>query len=744
MALRQFDEFDENEDLERAARRMQELRAAIEEANYRYHVLDSPTISDAEYDRLLHELIALERRFPELITPDSPTQRVGAGPAAGFRPHEHRMPMLSLDNAFSVEQLREFDARVHRGLRLAAEEPIAYVCEMKIDGLAVSLTYENRRLVVGATRGDGSRGEEVTANLRTIRSIPMQLRPAAPAGLLEVRGEVYLTHEEFRKVNAERAAQEQPLFANPRNAAAGSLRQLDSSITARRRLQAFFYGIGAFEGEPPRSQWELLEGLSEWGLRTNPHRDRCSDIEAVIAFCNDWEQRRSTLPYEIDGVVVKVDSRALQQSLGATSRGPRWAVAYKYPATEATTKITAIHVQVGRTGALTPVAIMEPVVVGGVTVSRATLHNEDEIRRKDVRIGDTVVIRRAGEVIPEVVSVILDARTEDEQPFAMPTSCPICGADVERAEGEAVARCVGIACPAQLLEHLRHFGSRAAMDIDGLGPAHVEQLVAKEFVRDPADLYFLTLEQLLTLERLAERSAGNLLAAIANSKSRPLARLIFALGIRHVGEHVARLLAAHFGSMAALQVATEEELAQVAGIGPQIAASVARFFRQSGTEAVLAKLREAGVRAAGDPSAPCSRLPSSTGGTTPLPEAERGESTHVLQGSPSPSRGGGRGEGSSTPQPFAGMTFVFTGAMEMPRLEAEEAVRELGGTASGSVSQRTRYVVAGEKAGSKLARAEQLGVEVISEERFRELLREAGYGNNTMPHEAGRPQTPPE
>jgi DNA ligase (NAD+) len=672
------------QDEERAAARAAALRRQLEEANYRYHALDAPTISDAEYDRLLRELIEIEEQYPELRDPSSPTQRVGAAPSSAFRAHVHRVPMLSLGNSFSLEELREFDARVKRMLRLGADAAVAYVCELKIDGLAVSMTYAEGRLVVGATRGDGTQGEDVTPNLRTIRSIPLSLRDGAPSGRVEVRGEVYLTHDEFQAVNQEREAEGLPLFANPRNAAAGSLRQLDSSITARRRLQAFFYGLGESPVTPP-SQWELIRTLGEWGFRTNPHRRLCASIDEVIPFCDEWQTERAALPYEIDGVVVKVNERALQEELGAVSRSPRWATAYKYPAAEATTRIQAIQVQVGRTGALTPVAIMDPVVVAGVTVTRATLHNEDEIRRKDIRVGDTVVIRRAGEVIPEVVAVLTEKRTGAETPFVMPTKCPVCGADVERGDGEAVARCVGIACPAQVQERLRHFASRGAMDIDGLGPAHVEQLVKLGFVHDPADLYALTKEQLLTLERLAERSAQNLLDAIDRSRSRPLARLLFGLGIRHVGEHVARLLAEHFGSIERLRAASEEQLAAVPGVGPQIAASVARFFRQEETTAALEKLKAAGV------------LPEAAG------EHEQGE------------------------RPFAGMTFVFTGGLEtMTRPEAEEAVRARGGVASGSVSKKTRYVVAGEGGGSKLARAQELGVPVISEAEFREMLEGAG------------------
>lgn len=705
--------------LEEAQARAVELREQINYHNYRYHVLDSPEISDAEYDRLMAELIELETAFPELVTADSPTQRVGAAPLSAFASHRHRVPMLSLANCFSTEELRRFDDRVHRFLKLAPEEPVEYVSELKIDGLAVSLTYEEGRFTVGATRGDGTTGEDVTQNLRTIRELPLQLQPGdgrrqtgvkspvpeasangggdprhdqlpSPASRLpafvEVRGEVYLTHAEFEKVNREREERGEPAFANPRNAAAGSLRQLHPSITARRRLHLFTYGVGACEGCVLTTQWELLELLSAWGFRTNPTRRLCASIDDAIQFCDEWESRRTRLPYDIDGVVVKVNDFALQERLGAVSRSPRWAIAYKYQPSQATTKIERIIIQVGRTGALTPVAEMTPVEVSGVTVSRATLHNEDEIRRKDIRVGDTVVIQRAGEVIPEVVRVVTEARDGDELPFEMPTRCPICGADVERPEGEAVARCVGIACPAQLERRILHFASRGAMDIDGLGPAQVEQLVATGLVHDPADLYFLTREQLLGLDRLADKSAQNLLDAIQRSKGRPLSRLVFGLGVRHVGETVARLLAEHFGSLEALEQADEAALASVPGVGPEIAASVARFFRQDETKEVLRKLRQAGVE--------------------PPPEPPR----------PRPST-----------SPFAGKTVVFTGTLTgLTRAEAEEVVRNLGGKTAGSVSKSTGLVVAGEDAGSKRAKAEELGVTVISEEVFRAMLEASG------------------
>jgi DNA ligase (NAD+) len=670
--------------LEDAQARAEQLRREIEKHNYAYYVLDQPTVSDASYDALMRELTEIETAYPELVTPDSPTQRVGAAPSDAFAPHTHRAPMLSLGNAFSLGELREFDARVKRHLHLPADQAVAYVAELKIDGLAVSLTYRGRRLAVGATRGDGFTGEDVTPNLRTLRGLPLWLQDAAPEGEVEVRGEVFLSHQEFRRINAEREERGEPVYANPRNSAAGSLRQLDSGVTAKRRLQYFAYALGYIGGPSPETQAELLQNLRDWGFRTNPFSRLCEDIDCVIAFCEEWKDKRSALDYDMDGVVVKVNSIAMQHDLGYVSRSPRWAIAYKYPAEQAKTVIREIKVQVGRTGALTPVAIMDPVEVSGVVVTRATLHNEDEIRRKDIRVGDEVIIQRAGEVIPEVVEVVTDARDGDELPFEFPRVCPVCGAEVERPEGEAVARCVGIACPAQLAARVRHWASRGAMDIEGLGPAQIEQLLEKEYVRDPADLYSLTREQVLSLERLAEKSAQNLLNAIEASKGRPLPRLIFALGIRHVGETVARLLAECFGCIDRLAAAGMEELSAVQGIGPQIADSIHRFFRQEETAAVLEKLRSAGV----------------------LPE--------------------GRERSEARSQAFAGMSFVFTGSLEtMQRSEAEAKVRQLGGAAGSSVTKSTTHVVAGEKAGSKLEKARQLGIPVLSEQEFGTMLEQA-------------------
>jgi len=661
---------------------MAELRRLLNYHNYRYYVLDSPEISDEEYDRLFRELQDLEAAYPDLVTPDSPTQRVGAAPLEAFATHTHREPMLSLSNAFSEDELRAFDTRIKRMLGLGEHDRIVYVAELKIDGLAVSLTYEDGLLTKGATRGDGYTGEDITTNLRTIRSIPLRLHaPPTPPRVVEVRGEVYMTHAEFAAVNEERANAGEPTFANPRNAAAGSVRQLDPRITARRRLQSLMYAMGYVENGRPDTHWRLLETLRDWGFRVSPHSRLCHSMDEVVDFVREWETRREELDFDIDGVVVKVNSIAMQDELGYVSRSPRWAIAYKYPPTQATTVIREIRVQVGRTGALTPVAIMDPVPLAGVVVSRATLHNESEIARKDVRVGDTVVIQRAGDVIPEVVRVVPEKRPPDAVPFAMPDRCPVCGSAVDKPPDEAVARCTGIACPAQVKERIRHFASRNAMDIEGLGAALVEQLVDTGLVADPGDLYFLKekKDQLVSLERMAEKSASNLLAAIEASKSRPLDRLIFALGIRHVGATVARALAERFRDLDALASATEDEIAATPGVGPTIARSVVTFFQQEFTRTLIEKLKAAGVNLKAETEAPAQR-------------------------------------------PLEGKSFVFTGALAtMTRGEAERLVAQLGGRPSSSVSKATSYVVAGENAGSKLDKARQLGVPVLTEQEFRRM-----------------------
>jgi len=666
---------------EQVKRRVDRLRQQINYHNRRYYVLDSPEISDVEYDRLMRELAELEERHPELVTPDSPTQRVGAPPLAEFATVQHRVPMLSLGNAFGADELRAFDDRVKRHLGLPDKQAIDYAAELKVDGLAVSLTYERGLFTVGATRGDGFTGEDVTVNLRTIRAIPLRLLAGEPPALLEVRGEVYLDKREFARINQEREEAEEPRFANPRNAAAGSVRQLDSGITARRRLDVICYGIGAVEGVAFARHMEILAYLREAGLKASPHSRLCHGIEEAIAYCLEWQGRHGELGYGTDGVVVKVDSLALQRELGQVSRSPRWAVAYKFPPEEQVTVVREIMVSVGRTGALTPVAVMDPVVVSGSTVQHATLHNEDELARKDVRVGDTVVIRKAGDVIPEVVSVIASKRTGGERKFRMPDKCPVCGSEAVRPEGEAVRRCSGIACPAQLAGRIEHFFSRGALDAEGVGPALVVQLVNRTMVRDPADLFFLTKEELLTLERMGPKLAQNILEAIAAAKHPPLPRLIYALGIRHVGDHVAEVLADRFRSLDPLASASEEELSQTPEIGPKIAAAIAVFFRQEQTRELLEKLRRVGV-AAQAPAAP-----TAAGG------------------------------------PFAGKTVVFTGALNMPRSQAERTVKAQGGRAASSVSKSTDYVVAGADPGSKYEKARELGIPILSEEEF---LRMAG------------------
>ena len=671
-----------------AAAHAEELRQQINFHNYRYYVLDSPTVSDAEYDRLMRELTALEEEHPELVTPDSPTQRVGAAPATAFESYTHRTPMLSLSNAFSYEELLAFDQRIKR--LLPGVSYFEYVAELKIDGLAVSLTYEHGKLVHGATRGDGTTGEDITTNLRTIKSIPLVLieEPITEDMLiyhtvpdvLEVRGEVFMRHEDFNRLNKEREAAGEPTFANPRNAAAGSLRQLDPSVTAQRNLDMFAYGIGYNSGHPFMCQAGLLYYLAEWGFRTNPNTRRFSSIEGIWQYISECGEKRDTLGYDIDGVVIKVDVIELQERLGSVARSPRWAIAYKFPAMQETTIVLGITVQVGRTGALTPVAEMEPVEVGGVTVSRATLHNEDEIRRKDIRIGDTVVIQRAGDVIPEVVQVIVDKRTGNEIPFVMPTECPVCGGEVEKPEREAVARCINLACPAQLKERITHFASRNALNIEGVGPAQIDQFTEKGLIHDPADLYTLKLENLLPLDRMGERLATKILASIERSKDTTLPKLIFGLGIRHVGEHVSQVLADHFGSIEAIERASEEELSAVPEIGPVIAKSLVKFFSEPENRAVIEKLQAAGVR----------------------PKSQKAAGTSL-----------------------AGKTFVFTGTLQQStREEAEEKVRSLGGRAASSVSKNTDFVVAGEKAGSKLDKARDLGVTVLTEQEFLDMIRQ--------------------
>lgn len=670
--------------------RAEELRREIGKHNYYYYVLDAPVVSDSQYDKLMRELQSIEERYPALVTPDSPTQRVGASPQEAFATHEHRQPMLSLANAFSEDELRGFDARVKRMLGIDNGDNLEYVAELKIDGLAVALSYENGVLMVGATRGDGYRGENITKNLRTVGSIPLNINPSPDEKgaltpvypvprFIEIRGEVFLLHEEFKRINDERTERGEPTFANPRNAAAGSVRQLDPRITAKRRLDMFCYGVGYTENGGWKTHYEILSTLKSWKFKVNPNIRLCRSIDEVWQFVSEWESLRESLGYDIDGMVVKVNSLEQQEKLGYVARSPRWAVAFKYPARQATTVVNEIIVQVGRTGALTPVAVMEPVQVGGVTVSRATLHNEDEIRRKDVRIGDTVVIQRAGDVIPEVVEVVTEKRDGDETEFQMPEKCPVCGGEVEKPEGEAVARCIDIACPAQLKENIRHFASREAMNIEGMGPSLVERLTDAGLVSDPGDLYCLTKEDFENIERMGEKSVDNIIAAIERSKTTTLARLVYALGIRHVGERTAQVLAQYYGSLSRIENASAEEFAAVPDVGQVVATSIARFFAQDETKRVLEKLEKAGVRPEAVPT---------TGEQSPL----------------------------------AGKTFVFTGGLDtMTRDEAEEIVTQSGGKASSSVGKNTDFVVAGEKAGSKLNKARELGVVVLTEQEFLEM-----------------------
>lgn len=668
------------------AGRVRELRELIRYHNRRYYVLDDPEITDAEYDVLMRELIALEEAHPELADPNSPSRRVGGEVGTSFEQVVHEIPMLSLDNVFSEELLRAFDARVRRATGLPSVE---YVAEPKIDGLAISLTYQDRRLSVGATRGDGERGENVTANLRTIRSIPLVLPDAAPESLT-VRGEVYMRKPDFARLNEEREERGEPMFANPRNAAAGSLRQQDPRVTASRKLDAFFYYLPIGEQLGARTHREALERMRSLGFRVNDRITSCRDIEQVVEFIREIAGMRQSLPYEIDGAVVKVNRFDLQRDLGFTARSPRWAAAYKYPAQQAQTTVRDIVVQVGRTGVLTPTAEFEPVDVGGVTVSRASLHNQDYVQAKDIRIGDSVIIQRAGDVIPEVVRVLTERRTGAEREFVMPTACPDCRSEVVREAGEAATRCVNLSCPARIREGLIHFASRDAMDIDGMGPSTVERLLAAGLVRDVADIYSLTREQLERLERMGEKSAANLAAAIETSKANPLYRVIFALGIRHVGENVAKLLAAHFRSMDALAHAAHADLLEVPTIGAAIADSVVAFFESEQNRTTIRRLAEAGVRIADE--APVE---------SDAPGVDRSE--------------------------FQGKSFVFTGALKrFTRQRAEEIAELLGGRAASSVSRKTEYVVAGEDAGSKLARARELGVRVLSEQEFVDMLDRAG------------------
>jgi len=661
-------------------RRAKQLREAIEYHNYRYYVLDDPEISDAEYDRMMRELETLEVEFPELRDANSPTQRVGAPPLEEFETVTHTIPMLSLANGQNEIEVREFDQRVRRFL--GTDGDIAYVAEPKLDGLAVELVYERGNLVVGSTRGDGVNGENITQNLRTIRSIPLSLvgKEVPVPERLEVRGEVYMEIERFRELNKKREASGEALFANPRNAAAGSLRQLDPAITASRPLNIFFYGMGGILGFMFKTHSEFLETIPYWGLRVNPITKRCRDIDEIIEYYDDIEGEREMLPYEIDGVVIKVDDLNLQGRLGVISRNPRWALAYKFRPKQETTKVLDIIPQVGRTGAITPVAILEPVRVGGIEIGRATLHNQDEIDKKDVRIGDTVIVQRAGDVIPEVVKVVDSERTGAERKFHIPDTCRVCGADVVRLENEALHRCIGLSCPAQLKGRIKHFASKRAMDIDGLGDKLVAQLVDRGMVKDVSDLYRLSKEDLVGLERMADKSAQNILDAIEGSKKKPLAKFIYALGIRHVGEHLSEVLAKELKSLTNFFRVTEEELLVIREVGPELAQSVVRFFGDATNREVVEKLQGAGLTIAGPAVEQVAKLKD--------------------------------------------LTFVFTGALEtFTRDEARDLVESLGGRTSSDVSKTVDYVVVGKDPGSKYDRAKELGITVLSESQFREMVK---------------------
>jgi DNA ligase (NAD+) len=663
------------------ARRVHALRAAIDEANYRYYALDAPTISDAEYDRLFRELEVLESAHPELVTPDSPTQRVGAAPVKEFATVRHRVPMLSINNAFGDDEVEAFDRRCREALEAEAVE---YSCEPKLDGLAINLTYEDGAFAQGTTRGDGFAGEDVTANLRTVRGIPLRLRAAHPPALLEVRGEVLMYKRDFAALNARQRERGEKEFANPRNAAAGSLRQLDPRITAARPLRFSGYGIGDARGfAEPATQAGLLDALADLGVPVSAERATATGAAGLLGYYRDIEQKRAALPYDMDGVVYKVNRLDQQRALGFVARAPRFAVAHKFPAEEATTELVGIDVQVGRTGAITPVARLKPVFVGGATVTNATLHNEDELRRKDIRVGDTVVVRRAGDVIPEVVRAVPGTRKRGAPEFHMPSRCPVCGSAVARLPDEAVTRCTGgLFCPAQRKQALLHFASRRALDIDGLGEKIVDQLVDGELVGTPADLYKLSLDDLAGLERMGEKSAQNLLGALTRSKRTTLARFVYALGVRNVGEATARDLASYFGALEPLMDADESALQEVPDVGPVVAASIAGFFRERHNREVIGALRRAGVT--WDEGAP---------------------------------RAAAKGRA-------AGKTFVLTGTLpHMTREEASELILSHGGKVSSSVSKKTDYVVAGTDPGAKLARAEALGVTVLDEQGLRTLLK---------------------
>lgn len=665
-------------DMKQAEKRIKELQEVLTQYGYEYYVLDKPTISDHEYDQLLRELISLENQFPQFITPDSPTQRVGGEVLEGFKKVEHRVPMLSLSNAFNEQDLRDFDRRV----RQALGEDYEYVCELKIDGLAISLRYENGKFVQGATRGDGTVGEDITVNLRTVKSIPLKLKENVT---IEVRGECFMPKKSFVELNRQREAKGEELFANPRNAAAGSLRQLDPKIAASRNLDVFLYSIGENHVSHIEKHSEFLDYLDQIGLKTNKERKVCPTLDDVLKYVEEWESKRPELPYEIDGIVIKVDRFDQQEKLGYTVKSPRWAIAYKFPAEEVETKLIDVELSVGRTGVVTPTAILEPVRVAGTTVQRASLHNEDLIKEKDIRVGDFVIIKKAGDIIPEVVRPLPEKRTGEEQPFAMPEQCPECGSELVRLDEEVALRCINPKCPAQIREGLIHFVSRNAMNIDGLGEKVITQLFDKNLVSNVADLYKLKYDQLIVLERMGDKSVNNLLSAIEASKDNSLERLLFGLGIRHVGAKAARILAEHYEHIDRLMAATEEELQSINEIGEKMANSIVTYFQLPEVKELITELKNLGVNV-----------------TYKGPKVSRSEQIESA---------------------VAGKTIVLTGKLERySRSEAKEKLEQLGAKVTGSVSKNTDVVIAGTDAGSKLKKAQDLGIEVWNEEQLVEVL----------------------
>uniref|UniRef100_A0A7C6A958 DNA ligase n=1 Tax=candidate division WOR-3 bacterium TaxID=2052148 RepID=A0A7C6A958_UNCW3 len=664
-------------DKDKVKKEIEKLRKEINFHNYRYYVLNDPVISDYEYDMLLKRLIALEEKYPEFITPDSPTQRIGGEPLKEFPTVTHDPPMLSLDNTYSYDELKEFDKRVRKQVA-----KVEYLVEQKVDGVAVALRYEKGRLVLGATRGDGTRGDNITQNLKTIKTIPLQILSENPnLQNIEVRGEVYLTKKQFELLNKEREEEGEPLFANPRNAAAGSLKLLDPKLVAARNLDAFIHTVPKPPSKKFHSDFQMLGLLKEAGFKVIPHSNLFTSINEVIDYCEDWDKKREDLPYEVDGMVVKVDNFLEREELGETIKSPRWAVAYKYPPKQATTKIKRIYLQVGRTGTVTPVAEFEPVFLSGSTIAHSTLHNFDEIRRKDIREGDTVIIQKAGEVIPQVVKVVTDKRTGKEKVFKIPEKCPVCQSKLFRQADEVAYRCVNASCPAQIKRRIEHFASRSAMDIEGLGTVMVNTLVDKGLVKDFADIYHLKKEDLLKLERMGEKSAQNLITAIEKSKQQPYARLLYALGIRHVGVHAARILAQAFPTIDDLQKAPLEKIASIRGIGPTVAESIKNFFADKKNTELIARLKKVGLKFA----------------------AEKPKGAQI----------------------FAGKTFVLTGALEhYTREQATELIVALGGNVSSSVSKNTDYVVAGKDPGSKYDKAVALGIKIISEKELEKMIKE--------------------